>query len=249
MSPDSGWFLAADPSNPQSWNMYAYAMNNPLSNVDPDGYDCVYLSDSGTDIDGQNGIDTNSNSGECGSNGGYWVDGTVTHVQLYSNNNDVGLSGHTTDSQGNQTPSDAFYTNATGHLSDIVQQIAPGAKGTIDLIKAIKNIPKYQLRAQNPIDVSLGCAASGIPKLALDLSPFGIVPDAVDAAMGGSLNPLFNSGDKANDAGNAVDVAGKSAEALQKTLPFLGPVAKHAGPIGMTLSVYKYGRDTYNCAR
>jgi hypothetical protein len=65
----------------------------------------------------------------------------------------------------------------------------------------------------------------------------------------GSLNPLFNSGDKVNDVGNAIDVAGKTAEAISKTLPFLRPVAKHPGPIGATLSIYKYGRDAYNCAR
>jgi RHS repeat-associated protein len=29
----------ADPSNPQSWNAYAYVLNSPLSNADPDGED------------------------------------------------------------------------------------------------------------------------------------------------------------------------------------------------------------------
>ena len=248
MSPDPGWFFAADPSNPQSWNGYAYAMNNPLSNVDPDGYDCIYLNDAGNGVESN---DQHSNSGECGQNHGYWVDGTATHVQLYSNNNDVGLSGHTTDSQGNQTPTDSFYTSATGHLSDAIQQMGyTGLTGTVELHQLYNNRPNmHMMGPQNPVDVWAGCISGGVPKLALDLSPIGIVPDALDAAMGGSVNPLFNSGDKANDAGNAVEVAGKTAEALQKTLPFLGPVAKHAGPIGMTLSVYKYGRDAYNCAK
>ena len=30
----------ADPTNPQSWNAYAYVLNNPLANVDPSGRDC-----------------------------------------------------------------------------------------------------------------------------------------------------------------------------------------------------------------
>jgi len=40
-SPDPAGLLAAKPANPQSWNLYAYAMNNPLSNTDPSGKDCV----------------------------------------------------------------------------------------------------------------------------------------------------------------------------------------------------------------
>jgi hypothetical protein len=38
-SPDN----AADqgPNDPQSWNLYGYVRNNPMSNMDPDGHDCV----------------------------------------------------------------------------------------------------------------------------------------------------------------------------------------------------------------
>jgi RHS repeat-associated protein len=37
ISPDPGWFLAAHLSNPQSWNLYAYVLNNPLGYIDPEG--------------------------------------------------------------------------------------------------------------------------------------------------------------------------------------------------------------------
>jgi RHS repeat-associated protein len=36
-SPDPGWFLAVDLGNPQSWNQYAYVINNPLTYIDPNG--------------------------------------------------------------------------------------------------------------------------------------------------------------------------------------------------------------------
>jgi RHS repeat-associated protein len=37
ISPDPSGLNAVDPTNPQTWNRYAYVMNNPLNNVDPLG--------------------------------------------------------------------------------------------------------------------------------------------------------------------------------------------------------------------
>jgi RHS repeat-associated protein len=49
ISPDPAGLGAVDPSNPQSWNRYAYVMNSPLNWVDPlglgpcGGRPCVYM--------------------------------------------------------------------------------------------------------------------------------------------------------------------------------------------------------------
>jgi RHS repeat-associated protein len=58
-----------DPSNPQSFNRYVYALNNPLSNVDPSGRECVW--DDGS-YDASDDPDTGTAEG-CGAAGGTFV--------------------------------------------------------------------------------------------------------------------------------------------------------------------------------
>jgi RHS repeat-associated protein len=74
MSPDPSGLLAQRPEDPQSWNMYAYARNNPLIFIDPNGLDCIYATDNGKGVES---IDHNSSSGECGGSGGTWLSGYV----------------------------------------------------------------------------------------------------------------------------------------------------------------------------
>src|SRR5712692_6763296 len=64
---DPAGLFAADPSNPQRWNLYLYVLNNPLNAADPTGLDCVYLNDAG---DGVESIDPKGDIGECQDNGG-----------------------------------------------------------------------------------------------------------------------------------------------------------------------------------
>jgi hypothetical protein len=87
MWPDPSGLLAAKPANPQSWNLYAYAMNNPVIYIDPTGLDCVYANDAGTKVES---IDHNSNSGECGDHGGSWVPGYASENWAFFNDK-IGL--------------------------------------------------------------------------------------------------------------------------------------------------------------
>jgi RHS repeat-associated protein len=71
ISPDPASFAAADPGAPQSWNQYAYVMNNPLIAFDPLGLFCVW--DDGS-------FDANDDPGtgdpsRCGAAGGTWFGG------------------------------------------------------------------------------------------------------------------------------------------------------------------------------
>ena len=83
-SPDPSGLLAANPANPQSWNLYAYVRNNPLINIDPTGLDCVYANDAGN---GVGSIDHDGNSGACGKGGGTWVPGYVDENWAHFNQN------------------------------------------------------------------------------------------------------------------------------------------------------------------
>lgn len=108
-SPDPSGLFYSDPSNPQSLNLYSYAQNNPLINVDPTGLDCAYFNDAG---DGVESIDRNSNSGECGQNGGDWVNGRISSAQYFASSDTFGF--RSSDSNNNYLT----YANAPGTESD-----------------------------------------------------------------------------------------------------------------------------------
>jgi RHS repeat-associated protein len=135
LSPDPAWLFAADPNNPQSWNLYSYALNNPLINIDPTGYDCVYLNNAGNGVES---TDTNSNFGECDNNGGYWVDGTFTSGTVYSNSNDVYLHG-----TENGQLTDAYYNSVS----------ANGSNNSPDTVLTTPNI--FPFNPQKPIPTPL----------------------------------------------------------------------------------------------
>ena len=76
-SPSQGRWISPDPAgrravmlaNPQSWNRYAYVLNNPLALIDPMGLYLMYQSPCGSSGDDDDD-DDDSGSADCGGGGG-----------------------------------------------------------------------------------------------------------------------------------------------------------------------------------
>ena len=88
-SPDPSGLAYADQENPQSLNLYAYALNNPLKNTDPTGMYCYYGS-TDADVGDNSQYDMHSSQGECtqadeNGNKGQWVDDPHTDVNVSAN--------------------------------------------------------------------------------------------------------------------------------------------------------------------
>jgi RHS repeat-associated protein len=77
----------ADPSDPQTWDAYAYVLNNPTTNVDPEGQDCVSASNQTAAS-----LLVTITSGTCNSSGGAYIAGTVDLNSLAYNGSSLSFN-------------------------------------------------------------------------------------------------------------------------------------------------------------
>jgi RHS repeat-associated protein len=116
--PDPSGLAYADQSNPQSLNLYSYALNNPLKNTDPTGLYCYYGS-TAEDSGDASQYDFHSSEGECtaadeNGNKGEWVPDPTTTVNVNAETGDTDTLSVFTGNTGNVQNQTTQSSHTTG---------------------------------------------------------------------------------------------------------------------------------------
>jgi len=236
MSPDPSQLYYADPTNPQSLNLYSYAQNNPLVNVDPNGLDCIYTSNLTS-----TSVSVETVRGDCRSetDNGVYVDGTVntdSYKARVGSDGDVHLGfGYTPDdsdsgSTGNGSTTLKLYSGST----DIGKAINPDTEISPWAQEFIK-----QAYLSQPAVCSGGAFIyAGVQKNMFGGHGFGGYLGNWDSKTGWSNNGLLEGSGNAGAAGAYSKKSGFEGLVFMpaaESMPFgyVGSMSKEGTSLGM----------------
>jgi RHS repeat-associated protein len=228
-SPDPSQLYYADPSNPQSFNLYSYVLNNPLVNVDPDGLKCFQVDSDGNLTGGSNAGDCATDANGNPTNNDIYVDDEQASNAFLDSNGD--LLGYTNGS-GQQVGADGnpFYDagtlngNGSGTpLNDIDTEISPFA---MQFIQDVNQDDQHKIGciAQAFFGGSVGAGTGGTGNVLSNLSAPIAKSKAGGALGGGTTRFTSQAAAMARDSGLS-----------NFALHWKAPVADAAAPFGFAM--------------
>jgi len=211
LSPDPAGLGAVNPLNPQSWNRYAYAFNNPLSNVDPLGLECVWDDGSyDSNDDPQSG-----SAGSCSGLGGTWVD----HSYFHQN----GLGDWSGDPSSNiASYAQNFTTTVTATpcpsgRATLSQRVTSGIQGTLNLALAGKK--GFEAGIEGGASLGGAPATGGVSLSGLTFAVYNFISATGQAASG--MGQIYTAASGDLQGGQQIQKAGDIASGPLTGVPTL----------------------------
>jgi RHS repeat-associated protein len=212
ISPDPSGLAAVEPSNPQSWNRYAYVGNNPLTAVDALGLDCVYVESFSI---GDYLTTTNSPPGHiapggepCLGDNAFYFEGTVdpTSVRMTADGDVVATVDGNTTCSGDCSDAPVASATVTDTFSDASSLSSPANNGFTWAWNFTKSFFAF---AGGPGNVPT-CAGEALRQIAGEFVPISLGgASVIQATAPGAQAVAINQGIAQTQAGIDAYIAGR----------------------------------------
>ncbi len=212
LSPDPSVLDYADPTNPQSLNLYGYVYNNPLINIDPSALACIHIN---VDTGVYEGFESGDcdNSTEEKANSGQYIDGTVRTIFTTTGTDQGVVTGFSGTSDSGNLMTGTF---ATGQGSNLDTSI-PDTGGDVPLNPTATAIFRQVAKVTRSMPWLCNAGASLRAQVPRTPFSFGFGLDR------NGLAPSAKFGGTSPFGGAAVTTNGKSVRVSQATAP-ISPV-------------------------